>query len=100
MIGSFFVGAALAGAYFYSMQRTSLNPAQGSLSSGLLRSLVGFSLRVSFLTIILIALARATALQVTGVIISFMTVFIFLLFGAAARVFLSDLKNRPPARRV
>lgn len=95
MIGSFLVGISLAGAYFYSMRRTSLNPARGALASGFLGSLGGFFVRASLLMVILVALARTTAFHVTGVVIAFMTAFLVLLFAAAGRIFLSDLKARP-----
>lgn len=100
MIGSLFVGMTLAAAYFYSMQWASFNKAGRSISSGLLGSLGGFFLRLFFLTLILIGLARETPLHVTGVVAAFMIVFLVLLFWAAGKVFLSDLKKRPPTRSV
>lgn len=94
MIASMLVGASLATAYFYALQKTAFQASPRSLTSGVFWGLGGLILRLSLFILIFICLVRFSSLNFSWLIIGFITAFSLLLFRAAWKIILSDLKNQ------
>lgn len=94
MITSMLVGASLGTAYFYALQKTAFKETSRSLASGISWGLGGLILRLSLFVLIFVCLVRFSNLNFPWLIIGFITAFPLLLFRAAGKMILSDLKNR------
>ena len=101
MIISVLIGSSLAGTYSYTLQKTILKGSRRSLVSELFWGLGGFVLRLFSIVLIFFSLAQIPTLDISWIIIAFTITFSVLLFYAAGKVLVPDLKRRgvQPVRR-
>lgn len=100
------VGASLAAAYFYALQKTAFRASPRTIASGYFWVVGGFFLRLSFFVFIVFCLAWYSGLHISVVVLGFMAVFLVLLFLEAGKIIFSGLKSykerpaRQPVRRI
>ncbi|MFQ5949399.1 MAG: hypothetical protein ACE5J1_01780 [Nitrospiria bacterium] len=94
MILSLLVGGSLGVAYSYSLKRTLSQGSQRSFSSGLRSALRSFIFRLSSIALILYGLAHISSLNLSLVILSFITVISAFLLQVAVKAYLIDVRRR------
>jgi len=94
VIFSFCVGALVGVIYCVSLQKTAFGISNNAKNEDMGRALTFFSLRLLLIALVFSFLARFTDLNMSSVVISFITVFSFFLFYMAAKTFFYDMNKR------
>lgn len=102
MMESLLVGAVVGAVYCFSLQRTSFGVSISPASTEIRRALVFFSLRLLSIALVFLFIARWTELNMSSVVVAFITVYSLFLFHKAGKTLFYDINNRrmQPKRRI
>lgn len=96
---SLWVGTVVGVIYCVSLQKTAFGISNKAKIEDMRRVLTFFSLRLLLIALVFLFLARFTELNMSFVIVSFITVFSLFLFYMAAKAFFYDMNKRQTQSR-